>query len=90
MSILKCFGINVLRTLPSSVGCKFFICHSLAPRETEGYENTGGVAQLFPFWFTQLAPSFEGSDLCEGFTQLAPSFEGNGLCEGNSPLTPST
>jgi hypothetical protein len=29
-------------TLPSSVSCKCFICHS--------YENTGGVGVFFPFW----------------------------------------
>jgi hypothetical protein len=37
--------------------CKSFVCHS--------YENTGGVYQLFPFWFTQ-------SSLCEGNALPAP------------------
>src|SRR5437899_11935553 len=31
-------------TLPSSVSCKPFVCHS--------YENCRGVYQQFPFWFT--------------------------------------
>jgi hypothetical protein len=38
-----------------------------------------------PFFFTQLAPSFEGSVLREGLTQLAPSFEGSVFREGLSP-----
>ena len=36
-----------LRTLSFSVACKPFACHS--------YENTGGVYQQFPFWFSQAA-----------------------------------
>jgi len=34
-------------TLPSSVSCKSFACHS--------YENTGGVGVFFPFWNSSLA-----------------------------------
>ena len=31
-----------------------------------------GVYQQFPFWFTPLAPSFEGSGCCEGNAPFAP------------------
>jgi chorismate dehydratase len=41
------FGIRFLRTLPFSVSCNSFICHS--------YKNTGGVYQLFPFRHCSLA-----------------------------------
>src|SRR5216684_7049603 len=36
-------------TLPSSVSCKSFACHS--------YENTGGVGVFFPFWNSPLSMS---------------------------------
>ena len=36
------FVCHRLQTLPSSVSCKSFVCHS--------YENTGGVGVFFPFW----------------------------------------
>ena len=41
------FQISALRTLPSSVSCKSFVCHS--------YENNRGVYQLFPFRNSALA-----------------------------------
>ena|SRR2546425_11979047 len=47
-------------TLPSSVSCKSFACHS--------YENYRGVHQQFPFW---LAPSS-----VEAFTLPAPASSG--------------
>src|SRR6266403_4513609 len=43
-------------TLPSSVSCKFFACHS--------YENTGGVGVFFPFWNSSPdVPTFQRSDV---------------------------
>jgi len=46
-------------THTDSTSCKSFPCHS--------YENTGGVYQLFPFWFTQ-------SGLGEGNSSLPCPF----------------
>lgn len=40
------FVFKRLRTLPSSVSHKPFVCHS--------YENTGGVGVFFPFWYSPL------------------------------------
>jgi len=54
--IYKSLVFYSLRALPSSVSLKSFICHSLAPREIEGYENNGAVYQLIPFWNSALAP----------------------------------
>jgi hypothetical protein len=47
MHICKLFVFRSVRTLPFSVSRNPFACHS--------YENTGGVCQLFPFWFTPSA-----------------------------------
>ena len=44
------------RTLPFSVSCNSFVCHS--------YENCQGVYQFFPFWFTQ-SGSCEGHSLAQ-------------------------
>jgi hypothetical protein len=44
--ICKSFVFRSLHTLPSSVSCNPFICHS--------YENNRGMYQLFPFWNSSL------------------------------------
>ena len=41
------FVFKSLRTLPFSVSCNPFACHS--------YENCRGVYQLFPFWNSQIS-----------------------------------
>ena len=51
--------------LPSSVSRNSCICHSLVPSVCEGYENTGGVYQQFPFWFIH-------SDACDGDFPVFP------------------
>ncbi len=37
--VTNCLLFNWLRTLPSSVSSKSFVCHSLVPSGAEGYEN---------------------------------------------------
>ena len=46
----KPFVFSLMRTLPRSVSCKSFTCHSLVPSGAEGYENCRVYTILFPIW----------------------------------------
>ena len=62
----KSLVFYALRTLPSSVSCKSFACHS--------YENNRGVAKLFPKW--NFASALQGVSPLLGARQPCPQLLG--------------
>jgi hypothetical protein len=68
-----------LRTLPSSVSCKSFACHS--------YENNRGVAKLFPQWNSASTP--QSISLQLGTRLSATSYSGSPINSHSRRLTPS-
>jgi len=58
------------RTLPSLFASRVFHNSFTIKQFRALSENSREYPQFFPFWFTQLAPSSEGSRLCEGNSYL--------------------
>src|SRR5258708_8793807 len=59
------------RTLPSFFASRVFHNSFRSKRFRTLVENRRVYPKFFTFWFTQLAPSSEGSRLCEGNSHLA-------------------
>src|SRR6266403_5306804 len=59
------------RTLPSFFASRVFHNSFTIKQFRTLSENSRVYPQFFPFWFTQLAPSSDGSRLCEGNSYLA-------------------